>query len=109
VIGPEPTQETNLPSAVEAVVDEPTAVGFTAITALPESYATEPEASAADEILSKPSQLRQAAASVVVPTQTKSQPWNSNTLFAGLIGLAVFALIAGLVVARRGVPGAIAS
>jgi hypothetical protein len=61
------------------------------------------------EILQQPSKLRQAAQSVVVPIQKKSEPWNSNTLFAGLVGLAVFALIAGIVVARRGVPGVIAS
>ena len=109
VVGPEPTQEPNSPAVVETVVDEPAVVGFTAITAVPEESATEPEASAEDEILAQPSPLRQAAASVVVPTQTKPQPWSSNTLFAGLIGLGVFALIAGLIVARRGVPGAIAS
>ena len=109
VVGPEPTQEPNSPAVVETVVDEPAVVGFTAITAVPEESATEPVASAEDEILAQPSPLRQAAASVVVPTQTKPQPWSSNTLFAGLIGLGVFALIAGLIVARRGVPGAIAS
>jgi hypothetical protein len=67
------------------------------------------ESEALDEILQRPEQLRQAAQTVVVPNQNKPQPWSSNSLFAGLIGLGVFALIAGLVVARRGVPGAIAS
>jgi hypothetical protein len=70
---------------------------------------TAPDAVVQDEILQKPSNLSQAAQKVVVPVQNKKSPWNSNSLFAGLIGLGVFALIAGLVVARRGVPGAIAS
>jgi hypothetical protein len=62
-----------------------------------------------DEILKQPSNLSQSAQKVVVPVQNKQTPWSSNSLFAGLIGLGVFALITGLVVARRGVPGAIAS
>jgi hypothetical protein len=76
---------------------------------LPEDSAVEEAVKPADEIIAQPSPLRQAAQSVEVPIQTKSQPWSSNALFAGLIGLALFALITGLVVARRGVPGAIAN
>jgi hypothetical protein len=62
-----------------------------------------------DEILQQPTNLRQAAQAIVVPVQNKQTPWSSSSLFAGLIGLGLFALIAGLIVARRGVPGAIAS
>jgi hypothetical protein len=106
---PPPLEMIDTPVAVEVIPDEPTVIGFTAITALPENSVQESGATEKEEILTQPSQLRQAAQSVVVPAQTKPQSWSSNTLLAGLIGLAVFALIAGLVVARRGVPGAIAS
>jgi hypothetical protein len=94
---------------VEVTPDEPTVVGFNSITAVPADSSQESGATEPDEILSQPSKLRQAAQTVVVPTQEKPNPWSSNTLLAGLVGLAVFALIAGLVVARRGVPGTIAS
>jgi hypothetical protein len=70
---------------------------------------TEPVPVKQDEILQQPSNLRQAAQAVVVPVQNKKSPLSSTSLFAGLIGLGVFALIVGLLVARRGVPGAIAS
>ena len=70
---------------------------------------TTPAPQEQDEILQQPSDLRQAAQTVVVPAQNNQRPWSQNSLFAGLIGLGIFALIAGLVVARRGVPGAIAS
>jgi hypothetical protein len=106
---PEPILAIDQPLVVEVVPDEPTVVGFNAITAIPENPVMESGTGEADEILSQPSNLSQAAQTVVVPTQAKPNPWNSNTLLAGLVGLAVFALIAGLVVARRGVPGAIAS
>ena len=75
----------------------------------PKETDSDTETSAVDEILQRPSDLQQAAQSVVVPVQNKKQPFSSSTLFAGLIGLGLFALIAGLVVARRGVPGAISS
>jgi hypothetical protein len=95
--------------SLEVSPEEPTTAGFNSITANPEDVLQGSGIRESDEILGQPSQLRQAAQSVVVPVQTKPQPWNSNTLLAGLVGLAVFALIAGLVVARRGVPGAIAN
>jgi hypothetical protein len=106
---PEPILAIDEPLVVEVVPDKPTVVGFNAITAIPEDPVMESGTGEADEILSQPSKLSQAAQTVVVPTQAKPNPWSSNTLLAGLVGLAVFALIAGLVVARRGVPGAIAS
>ena len=109
VVAPEPIQEIDNPLVLEVVVDEPRVVGFTSITAVPETSVKESAVIDADEILTQPSQLNQAVQTVVVPAQTKTQPWSANTLFAGLIGLGLFALIAGLVVARRGVPGAIAS
>jgi hypothetical protein len=109
VLQPEPILEIDEPLVIEVVPEEPTVEGFTSITAVPEDSVEDSAAGNVDEILAQPSQLRQAAQSVVVPAQTKPNPWSSNTLFAGLVGLAVFALIAGLVVARRGVPGAIAS
>jgi hypothetical protein len=80
-----------------------------ALTPEPLEELTEPDPVKQDEILQQPSNLRQAAQAVVVPVQNKKSPWNSTSLFAGLIGLGVFALIVGLLVARRGVPGAIAS
>ena len=109
MLQPEPILEIDEPLVIEVVPEEPTVEGFTSITAVPEDLVEDSAAGNVDEILAQPSQLRQAAQSVVVPAQTKPNPWSSNTLFAGLVGLAVFALIAGLVVARRGVPGAIAS
>ena len=108
-LDPEPILAIDQPLVVEVVPDEPTVVGFNAITAIPENPVMESGTGEADEILSQPSKLSQAAQTVVVPTQAKPNPWSSNTLLAGLVGLAVFVLIAGLVVARRGVPGAIAS
>jgi hypothetical protein len=45
----------------------------------------------------------------VIPAQSATEPWNPSLMLAGLLGLAVFSLIAGLIVARRGVPGALAS
>jgi hypothetical protein len=109
VLQPEPILEIDEPLVIEVVPEEPTVEGFTSITAVPEDSVEDSAVGYVDEILAQPSQLRQAAQSVVVPAQTTPNPWSSNTLFAGLVGLAVFALIAGLVVARRGVPGAIAS
>lgn len=109
VFEPAPIQEIDSPVALELAPTKPAFVASTSITKLPENSALEEAVKPADEIIAQPSPLRQAAQSVEVPIQTKSQPWSSNTLFAGLIGLALFALITGLVVARRGVPGAIAS
>jgi hypothetical protein len=108
-IAPQPTQEIAIPQVVELVPDEPTTVSFATSNTSAEDQITTPGANQADENLTPPSKLRQAAQTVVVPTQQKPEPWSASTLFAGLIGLALFALIAGLAVARRGVPGAIAS
>jgi hypothetical protein len=108
-VNSQPIESIDAGVPAEVIPDEPDVVGFNSITAAPGNSVEQAGATEPDEILAQPSQLRQAAQSVVVPVQTKPQPWNSNTLLAGLIGLAVFALIAGLVVARRGVPGAIAS
>jgi len=108
-IAPQPTQEIAIPQVVELVPDEPTTVSFATNKVSAEDQITTPGANQADENLTPPSKLRQAAQTVVVPTQQRPEPWSASTLFAGLIGLAVFALIAGLAVARRGVPGAIAS
>ena len=108
-IAPQPTQEIAIPQAVELAPDEPTTGSFATNNVSAEKQITTPGAKEADEILTPPSKLRQAAQTVVVPTQQKPEPWSANTLFAGLIGLALFALIAGFAVARRGVPGAIAS
>ena len=109
VVDPEPIQEIGNSRVVEENWDQPTVSGYREITALPENAVEESGPVVEDEILTQPSQLRQAAQTVVVPAQTKQKPWSANTLFAGLIGLGLFALIAGLVVARRGVPGALAS
>jgi hypothetical protein len=106
---PEPIQEIDFPVAVVLDTSEPTAVGVPEFTTMPADPLIQTEVSEDDQILTEPSQLRQAAQTVVVPPQTKLEPWNQNTLFARLIGLAIASLIAGLVVARRGVPGVIAS
>ena len=109
VLAPVPVQEIDAPVAPEIVPDKQEVIASTSIATAPENPVAADAVMPADEIIAQPSPLRQAAQTVVVPAQKKSQPWSSNTLFVGLIGLALFALIAGLVVARRGVPGAIAS
>lgn len=64
-------------------------------------------APSADEIqLNQPS-LKQSAQQVVVPIQSRQQPWSNDVLIFGLVGIGLMALLAGLYVARRGVPGAI--
>jgi hypothetical protein len=109
VLAPEPVEELVAPIVTEEIPSEPEANSFEETRSAPDESVTTPDPVVQDEILQQPSNLSQAAQSVVVPVQNKQSPWNSNSLFAGLIGLGVFALIAGLVVARRGVPGAIAS
>jgi hypothetical protein len=109
VLAPVPVQEIDAPVAPEIVPDKQEVIASTSIATAPENPVAADAVMPADEIIAQPSPLRQAAQTVVVPAQKKSQPLSSNTLFVGLIGLALFALIAGLVVARRGVPGAIAS
>jgi hypothetical protein len=108
-LAPNPVEELVAPIAAEVIPSEPLAKRFEETRSAPDELVTTPDAIAQDEILQQPSNLSQAAQKVVVPVQNKQSAWNSNSLFAGLIGLGVFALIAGLVVARRGVPGAIAS
>jgi hypothetical protein len=109
VLAPEPVEELVAPIVTEVIPSEPKANSFGELESTAVELVTTPDPVVQDEILQQPSNLSQAAQSVVVPVQNKQSPWNSNSLFAGLIGLGVFALIAGLVVARRGVPGAIAS
>jgi len=109
VLAPEPVEELVAPIVTEEIPSEPEANSFEETRSAPDELVTTQDPVGKDEILQQPSNLSQAAQSVVVPVQNKQSPWNSNSLFAGLIGLGVFALIAGLVVARRGVPGAIAS
>ena len=109
VLAPEPVAELVAPIVTEELPSESEANSFEETRSAPDESVTTQDPVAKDEILQKPSNLSQAAQKVVVPVQNKQSPWNSNSLFAGLIGLGVFALIAGLVVARRGVPGAIAS
>ena len=113
-----PFQEVQVPSPTQGITEvvlpevvsiESNPVGPRQIISSPKDPIVASEIEAVDEILQQPSDLRQAAQSVVVPVQNKQQPFSSNTLFAGVIGLGIFALIAGIVVARRGVPGAIAS
>jgi hypothetical protein len=106
---PSPTQGITEVVLPEVVSTELNPVGPRQIISSPKDPIVASEIEAVDEILQQPSDLRQAAQSVVVPVQNKQQPFSSNTLFAGMIGLGIFALIAGIVVARRGVPGAIAS
>ena len=105
----EPIGESTAPIAVEVTATEPQGNYFEETRSAPDELVAKPIPQAQDEILQQPSNLSQAAQSVVVPAQNKTTPWSSNSLFAGLIGLGVFALIAGVVVARRGVPGMIAS
>ena len=109
VLAPEPVEEWVAPIVTEVTPSESQANSFEETRSAPDELVTSQYPVAQDEIVQLPSNLSQAAQSVVVPVQNKQSPWNSNSLFAGLIGLGVFALIAGLVVARRVVPGAIAS
>jgi hypothetical protein len=108
-VAPEPVEGFVAPIAAEVIPNEPQSISIEESGSAVNKLVTAPDAVVQDEILQKPSDLSQAAQNVVVPVQNNQSPWNSNSLFAGLIGLGVFALIAGLVVARRGVPGAIAS
>lgn len=109
VLAPEPVDELVVPIATEVIPNQPLSISIEESGSAVNELVTAPDAIVQDEILQKPSDLSQAAQNVVVPVQNKQSAWNSNSLFAGLIGLGLFALIAGLVVARRGVPGAIAS
>ena len=109
VLAPEPVEELAAPIAAEVVSNEPQSISIEESGAVVDELVTAPQPIAQDEIVQQSSNLSQAARKVVVPVQNKQTPWSSNSLFAGLIALGVFALIAGLVVARRGVPGAIAS
>jgi hypothetical protein len=109
VLAPEPVEELAVPIVAEVIPNQPRGNNFEETELAPDDLVAAPVPSAQDEITQQPTNLRQAAQTVVVPVQNKQTPWSSNSLFAGLIGLGVFALIAGLVVARRGVPGAIAS
>ena len=100
---PEPVEELTLPIAAVLIKGEPqTRSGADALE-------TAPFPNMQDEILQQPLDLNQAARTVVVPVQNNPTPWSSVSLFAGLIGLGVFALIVGLIVARRGVPGMMAT
>ena len=109
VLAPEPIEELVVPITTEVIVNKPLVNNFEETRSVADELVTPPDPVAQDEILQQPSNLTQAAQSVVIPAQDKQTPWSSSGLFAGLIGIGVFALIAGLVVARRGVPGAIAS
>jgi hypothetical protein len=108
-VASEPVEELVAPIAAEVITNEPRAITFEESGSVIEELVVTADPLAQDEIIQQPTNLRQAAQNVVVPVQNKQTPWTSNSLFAGLIALGVFALIAGLVVARRGVPGAIAS
>ena len=109
VLAPEPAEELVVPIVTEVIPNRPQGNNSEETKSATGDFVSAPVPSAQDEIIQQPTNLRQAAQTVVVPDQNKQAPWSSNSLFAGLIGLGVFALIAGLVVARRGVPGAIAS
>jgi hypothetical protein len=105
----EPVEELASPIVAEVIPSQPRGNNFEETELATDDLVSAPVLVAQDEIIQKPTNLRQAAQTVVVPVQNKQTPWSSNSLFAGLIGLGVFALIAGLVVARRGVPGSMAS
>jgi hypothetical protein len=109
VLTPELVEELTAPIATVELVSE---TGKTRIFETPfvsDNSVTKPVPQLQDEILQQPSNLTQAAQTVVVPAENNQTPWGSFSLFAGLLGIGTFALIAGLVLARRGVPGAIAS
>jgi hypothetical protein len=108
-VAPEPVEKLVAPIAAEVIPNQPQSISIEDSGAVVNELVTAPKPIAQDETVQQPSKLSQAAQKVVVPVQNKQTPWSSNSLFAGLIALGVFALIAGLVVARRGVPGAIAS
>jgi hypothetical protein len=109
VLAPEPVEELTAPIIAGVIPNQPQGNNFKETRPATDDLVSAPDPIEQDEILQQPTTLRQAAQKVVVPVQNKQTPWSSDSLFAGLIGLGIFALIAGLVVARRGVPGAIAS
>ena len=110
VLVPQPVEELIVPITTLVIPNQPRGVTSVEPGVVPEVAVSLPVPTLQqDEIVQQPAELSQAAQTVLVPDQSKQQPWSSGTLFAGLIGLGLFALIAGLVVARRGVPGAIAS
>jgi hypothetical protein len=74
----------------------------------PEPIQVVPQPEIVQEITPR-SDLEQAAATVVVPNQSAKAPFSSNALFAGLLAIGIVALLVGLIVIRRGVPGAIAN
>jgi hypothetical protein len=105
----EAVEELAAPIASEVIANQLLRNSINETESATDDLAAAPVPLAQDEILQQPTNLRQAAQTVVVPVQNKQTPLNSISLFAGLIGLGVFTLIAGLVVARRGVPGSMAS
>lgn len=109
VPAPEPETELAVPIAAEVVENQLQEANLGQTRSDSKVPLARPVPAVPDEILPGSSNLRQAAQSVVVPVQNTQTPWSANSLFAGLIGLGVVALIAGLVVARRGVPGFMSS
>ena len=105
----EAVEELAAPIASEVIANQLQGNSINETESATDDLAAAPVPLEQDEILQQPTNLRQAAQTVVVPVQNKQTPLSSISLFAGLIGLGVFALIAGLVVARRGVPGSMAS
>jgi hypothetical protein len=103
----EPIGQIQTPSAPDEVAEAPSLEGVISVVAAPEDSQSNQQGVEPDRILQQPTDLRQAAQTVVVPVQSNTEPFSSTTLFAGLIAVAVFALIAALVVARKGVPGAL--
>jgi hypothetical protein len=102
--------KTTAPDGVETKAETESEESISeSLMVIDESITPTPPASEIEEQIQAKPELEQAAQTVIVPEQKSNSLWSSNTLLAGLIALGVFALLAGLIVARRGVPGAIAN
>lgn len=92
---PNPEQEEVITQEPNPAVEEPV------------SY---PEAAGQDSFASPPAtSLPQASQTVTIPEQGATNGSGQNILGFGLLMMGLFALVAGSVVARRGIPGALTS
>jgi hypothetical protein len=92
-----PSESERVPERVEAVEE-------------PDKSTEDEEQVSAGIFISPPaSSLPQASQTLIVPSQSGASGFGSNSLSYGLLAIGLFALGAGLVVARRGIPGVLTS
>jgi hypothetical protein len=121
-------EQEQIPSATETLVSEPELIPEPKLEneksdSVPETDVSAPKQIAQDnQILLEPEpqqqiaalplatpELRQAAQTMVAEPKTVGPEINQSPLLIGLLAVGVFALLAGLFVVRRGIPGAIAN